>query len=191
MSVAPYLQYLHTLPAVCATALAGYLELALCLFTGRCLFEVVWCVWRSFCNISFDFSIILSTVRLMKEGWDVNITDFGKGNSLYYLFMTKALNVFHPRVHLNTILKLSQNYKYAWIFNGYWTGKLDVITCVVENRTSCNILDGLAILQYIRCLGKAMWSLCITVLTNMLMLTFQQKWIMNFTGELQRDNLLY
>jgi hypothetical protein len=39
----------------------------------------------------------------MKEGSDVNITDFGKGNSLYYLFTTKALNAFHPAVQLNAI----------------------------------------------------------------------------------------
>jgi len=33
---------------------------------------------------------------------------------------------------------------------------INVINCVVENRTSYNILDGLAILHFIWCLGKAM-----------------------------------
>jgi hypothetical protein len=40
MSVAPYIVYLHNLTVVCATALAGNLELAFCFFTGRCLFEL-------------------------------------------------------------------------------------------------------------------------------------------------------
>ena len=33
---------------------------------------------------------------------------------------------------------------------------IDVINCVVENRTSYNILDSLAILHLIWCLGKTM-----------------------------------
>jgi len=34
----------------------------------------------------------------MKEGSDVNITEFGKGYSSYYLFITRALNAFQPGV---------------------------------------------------------------------------------------------
>jgi len=33
---------------------------------------------------------------------------------------------------------------------------IHIINCVVENHTSCNILDGLAILHYMWYLGKAM-----------------------------------
>lgn len=52
---------------------------------------------------------------------------------------------------------------------------INIINCVVENRNSCNILDGLVIPHCIWCLGKAMWSLFITLLTDMLMLTFEGK----------------
>jgi len=46
-----------------------------------------------------------------------------------------------------------------------------VITIVVENCKSCIIWDDLE---------KTRWLLFITWLSNMLMLTFQQKWILKF-----------
>ena len=76
--------------AVCATALAGCLQFALCNFTGRCLFEGVWCLWRIFCNISLHFKKTVSTTL----------------NALYYyMYMMKTLNAYHHNVQLITILK--------------------------------------------------------------------------------------
>jgi hypothetical protein len=40
----------------------------------------------------------------MKEISNVNITDFGKGTTSYYLYMTTTLNAYHLGVQLNTIL---------------------------------------------------------------------------------------
>ena len=57
----------------------------------------------AFCNISLDFNKTVSTVRLMKEGSDVNITDFGTAS--YYLYITTTLNAYHHSIQLITILK--------------------------------------------------------------------------------------
>ena len=91
--------------AVCATVLACCFEMAICDFIRRCLFEGVWCLWRSFCNMSLYFNKTVSIFHLMREGSHVNVWDFGKGTASYFLHITTTLNAYHHSVQLITILK--------------------------------------------------------------------------------------
>ena len=95
----------------------------------------------------------------MKEGLDVNITDFGKAVTSFYLYITTTLNAYHLPYNLTPF---KNNYKPIIIViitefsMAMELEMLYVFKCDVENRTSCNILDDLAILHYIWCMGKGM-----------------------------------
>ena len=143
----------------------------------------MWCVWCSVCNLMCIVQRLLYLTwfqynrinRSFDEGrFRCKYNGFWKTKFFILSVYDKSPQCFSPSVQLNAILKLSQTDNYYWIFNCYWTGKLHLINCVVENRTRCNMLDDLATLHYVRCLGKAMCSLCITAQTDMLMLTFQE-----------------
>jgi hypothetical protein len=69
--------------------------------------------YAAFRNISLAFNKILSTLRLMKEGSDVNTADCGKGTASYYLYLTTTVNAYHTAVQLNTILKSPRTYEYV------------------------------------------------------------------------------
>jgi hypothetical protein len=84
VSVTPYLKYLRTLPAVCATTLAGNLEFAFYFLQEVVHFKVYGVYGAAFLNISLAINKIVSTLRLMKQYSDVNIPDFKKGTASYF-----------------------------------------------------------------------------------------------------------
>ena len=77
MSVAPYFKCLSNLPVVCATALVVHWNYLYTFVQEGAGMKVCDVYGATFPNISSAFNIIVSTVRLMKEGSDINIPDFG------------------------------------------------------------------------------------------------------------------
>ena len=41
--------------------------------------KVARCLWRSFCDISLSFNESVSSLRVVKEGSEVSVPDFGNG----------------------------------------------------------------------------------------------------------------
>jgi hypothetical protein len=88
---------------VCATTLAGNLEFALSFLQKGAYLKAYGVCGPAFCNISLAFNKTISSLHLMREAADVNITDFGKGTTLHYLHMTTTRNAYYSDLQLITI----------------------------------------------------------------------------------------
>ena len=113
--------FTHFASCVCHST-CGTLELPLYFCAERCWFEGAWCQLHSFCNISLAVNITVLTVRLMKEGSDINIPDFGRRNSSYFAVRgnnSQCIKTWFTNEHN---FETSWIYKYDWIFIGHCTG---------------------------------------------------------------------
>ena len=162
--------YLHTLPFVCVTALVVHWNYLHTFVQEGADLKVDDVYGVGFTNVSSAFTKTVSTLRLMKEGSDINIPYFEQGTASHSTVCDNCQCI-------TMWCKIKQNFiiirnLYIWLnFYCLLIRKIHVINFVVENHFF--ICDDL---------GKGMWLSFFTWLTDM-MLPFQQKWIMKFNRE--------